>query len=107
MEQIDIDNIEKYHIKHKNIAVVFPYDFMDENDYKVINAGKDGLSLDECYKAIDCELVELIHVTPNVIMIVDEEGSLKMNRQINPVASAIMGYNIYGNIILTHTSNFK
>lgn len=55
---------------------------------------KKGFTLDEMYKLIGCELVELIPLPHNQEMWVDEEGKIKgapINRKATQVFQAAIG----------------
>lgn len=41
---------------------------------------KGYLDLEECYKILDCDLVQFVYTHQNKILIVDEEGLLKENQ---------------------------
>ena len=49
-----------------------------------------SFSLEEMYKHIGCEMIEPIYLDGDCVMVCDEEGWLKENRQLNVVASAYL-----------------
>jgi hypothetical protein len=49
-----------------------------------------SFSLEEMYKYIGCEMIEPIYLDGDCVMVCDEEGWLKENRQLNVVASAYL-----------------
>ena len=92
---------------------------------------QDGYTLDELYKKLNCELIEVVHITDEIIFVIDEEGALKDDREINIYASVLLNYKmfldgviaefpklnenrrivftspIYGKVLITHTKNLK
>lgn len=73
---------------------------------------KTHLNLQDCYQALDCDLVEMVHITldgKKYIMIVDEEGKLR-DKEYNELASSL--YNnpwdyIVGDAVLVKTDGWK
>ena len=72
--------------------------------------GKD-FQLEELYKLIGCELIEVVyHIKgKGLIMIVDEEGKLKPNSQPNLQATKYLEFSdtIVGNAVICQKSMFK
>lgn len=67
----------------------------DGTSQKVMPDQSDGsFSLEELYRLIETDLVEVVHLPKGFIMIVDEEGKLKA-RQVNEAATAVI--NVWGN----------
>jgi hypothetical protein len=63
--------------------------------------------LEECYKHLGVDMVELVHCDRNMILICDEEALLKENPVQNVIPSLIARQPIFGNVIICHTSMFK
>lgn len=66
-------------------------------------------TLEEVYKYIDCDQVQLVYLHSGDIMLVDEEGKLK-NKPLNKVATIYYGNtmdHIVGKVIVCHPSMFK
>ena len=69
--------------------------------------GKD-FKLRELYSLIDCELVEIVYLPNKKIMVVDEEGKLKVNPIYNEKAPNIaQGHEIVGNAIVCDSKMFR
>lgn len=54
---------------------------------------------------IDCDYIEHVRITkletsPAICFIVDEEGALKKDRELNPLASSLYGADIYGDVLI-------
>lgn len=72
---------------------------------------KKGWTLEELYKLLDCTMVEVVRVgkvegIPH-ILIVDEEGMMKANAQMNVTAFEYAKRPIVGKALLCPTSEFK
>ncbi len=85
-----------------------------DGSFTAIDTPSNGFSLEDLYKVLSCDLVEVIAVDPrpslvgrmkNPILICDEEGLWSKN--INHMASMIAGMNIVGDVILTDSTNFR
>lgn len=75
--------------------------------------------LQEMYQLLEVELIQPLYLINDKVMIVDEEGALKSDRQINWIAfwvfadSVLRGeaiyapYPIYGNVLLINDNEFK
>ena len=50
---------------------------VEEIDLKIKENG--DLDLEECYKILDCDLVQFVYTHQNKVLVVDEEGLLKEN----------------------------
>ncbi len=70
--------------------------------------GKD-FSLQELYKLLNCELVEIVYIrNSNKILIIDEEGKLKPNPILNLKATQMCPpHTIVGKAVLCNKSMFK
>ena len=91
---------------------------------------QDGYTLEELYKKLHCDMIEVVYLTDEIIMIIDEEGALKDDREINIYASVMFNYKmfldgaidefpklengniiftnpIYGKVLVTNTKNLK
>jgi hypothetical protein len=55
----------------------------------IMPANNRHFSLYELYKLIECELVQVVELYDETIMIIDEEGKLKVNPVINKLASQL------------------
>lgn len=69
-------------------------------------------TLEECYKHIGCDMVELVNLRDGRILIVDEEGLLKSDFVVNHEASKLArkaraSEGIVGNAILCPEEMFK
>lgn len=79
---------------------------------KVTPANGTHFSLQEIYKLLKCELVEIIRLSKNMIMVVDEEGKLKSEPDVNVNASLIamthgaifIGDKVCGDALICDTS---
>lgn len=49
---------------------------------------EEKFTLEELYQALDCELVQVVRLTPEMIMIIDEEGKYTKS-DINAIATFI------------------
>ncbi len=85
---------------------------------KVTPKNGTDFTLEELYELLKCELIEVIHLDANdidgeAIMIVDEEGRLKDNKEFNALASAEFYFRkmhrqeIYGDAIVCDPSMLK
>lgn len=78
----------------------------------VTPANGTHFSLQEMYKLLKCELVEIIRLSKNMIMVVDEEGKLKSEPDVNVNASLIammhgaifLGDCVCGDVMICDTS---
>jgi hypothetical protein len=52
---------------------------------EVVPKKKNDISFGECYPLIDCQTIEIVRVSNDVIMLIDEEG--RFNSEINPIAT--------------------
>lgn len=69
---------------------------------------KNGFTLEEIYSLIGCSVVEIAYVFASGEMIlVDEEGLLKEGNFVNPAASLICGFYIYGNALKVSKEEFQ
>jgi hypothetical protein len=65
-------------------------------------------SLEELYKMLGCEMVEVVYTQDNdTILICDEEGTFVENPRRNVQASNLAGCQIVGNVLVCHTSRFQ
>lgn len=75
-------------------------------------------TLEEMYKYCETNIVEFVYLPNNRIMIVDEEGALKCNREKNWFATKILSdatyslggildYFIYGNVMIIKDSEVE
>lgn len=69
------------------------------------NARK-GYTLEELYKILQCEMVEIIPVGSGMILVVDEEG-LPNEKPANPAASRLAGQPIVGAALYCKASRVK
>ena len=90
-----------------------------DGSFTAIDTPSNGFSLEELYKVLSCDLVEVVPVEPrpsivrrmfagrmqNPILICDEEGL--WSKDLNHMASMIAGTNIVGDVILTDSTNFR
>ena len=67
---------------------------------------EEGFTLEELYKAIVTDIVEVHTVAPDIIMIMDEEGMLH-NSSVNATASLIYGEYVVGDVVLCYSKYFK
>lgn len=56
-------------------------------------------NLQELYKKIDCNLIEVVYLPNGLIMIVDEEGRLNQ-KPINRLATTLVGGIIVGDVVV-------
>ncbi len=49
-----------------------------------------GFTLDELYKLLDCETVEVVNLHDGRLMVIDEEGKFKENHFVNPKATRML-----------------
>lgn len=108
------------------------FSFMDkygETDFEIKRPENPelGFGLREVYDILQCNCVDVINLKHNLIMIVDDEGAIN-NSKRNYYASAayfkdktggdkfiyetadnkiVIKTQIFGNVLITHTSNFK
>jgi len=75
-------------------------------------SSKRGWTLEELYKHLSCEMVEVVYPRSSLglglkqpIMICDEEG-LGV-KELNPLASMVAGQPIVGDVIITESKSFK
>lgn len=68
---------------------------------------KEGFSLEECYKYIECELIEAHLIDENLYLVCDEEGALKEDAVINKTILHKYGVTIFGNVMLCNPEEFK
>ena len=71
-----------------------------------------GFTLEEVYALIGCELVQVVPTTKaGKIMIIDEEGKLKDDAEVNLLATAAYPYGdedpIVGNAIICYDREFQ
>lgn len=68
---------------------------------------KKGYSLEEMYRAIDTNMVQIVSTMErNTIMVCDEEAMYN-NKSYNPMASMIAGQHILGDVLVCNTKNVK
>jgi hypothetical protein len=68
---------------------------------------KKGYSLQEMYRAIDTDMVQIVSTNQrNTIMVCDEEAMFN-NKSYNAMASMIAGQAILGDVIVCNTKNVK
>ena len=65
-----------------------------------------GFSLEELYREIGCDLIQVLNLPSGYIMIVDEEGRLK-ERPLNRMASSLYGGIIVGNVVVCPSNMLK
>lgn len=69
---------------------------------------ENGFTLDEVYALIGCELVEIAcRFEDGKMMLVDEEGLLKPDPEVNPLASMLFGDYIVGNALIVEDEEFQ
>lgn len=74
---------------------------------------KKGFELNELYKMLGCELIEIVYprVNNGTIIVCDEEGTYKDNPQINEKATKLFGwgdsYPIVGNALVCKSNEVK
>ena len=66
-----------------------------------------GFTLTECYTLIECSTIEVVYLPKNMILIVDEEATLKSDQIVNVGASVLCGQLILGNAIYCKQSQLK
>jgi hypothetical protein len=59
----------------------------DGTQKEISPANGTNFTLQECYKLIGCDMIEIIRLADGRVMIIDEEGKFKDDFQINYVAS--------------------
>ena len=81
----------------------------DGSQTSVAPANGKNFQLEELYKLLECQWVEVVWSLreKGKIMIVDEEGKLKSSPVFNQVASSLSGHEIVGNAIVCDKSMFK
>lgn len=57
-----------------------------------------GYTLEELYKLVGCEMVEIIPLGDGMILVVDEEGRLN-RKPLNVAASGLAGQPIVGDVL--------
>lgn len=71
---------------------------------------KEGFSLEELYEIIETDMVEVISISKDSIMIMDEEGKLK-GKDVNEEATLLAGVlpydRIVGTVVVCKTNQFK
>lgn len=75
-------------------------------------ANGKSFTLQECYKAIGCEMIQVVRLKKNQILIVDEEGLLKGNPIVNTEATRLAreagtAEGIVGNAIMCPSKMLK
>jgi hypothetical protein len=65
-------------------------------------------TLEELYKHLECDIIEVVYMPNDQIMIIDEEGRLKENPKLNPEATRMYkrGY-IFGHAIICNKDLLK
>lgn len=64
----------------KTIQAIFIDPFEQESKIVELNIKDNDIILEDCYKLLECDLVEFVYFGDKEILIVDEEGLLKENR---------------------------
>lgn len=78
----------------------------------------EGYNLEEMYEMCNTNIIEILYLSENKILIIDEEGALKKDRKINWEATKLlsqvvlaMGRNpstfIFGNVMLIDQKNVQ
>lgn len=111
--QLDIDHeAGTVEILELNDAVVIdPCKPVDE----VMPANGTDWTLEELYKLLNCDMIEVVRVTDDLILIIDEEGKLKHSTSHNREATEVMNYHhnptwsdvIVGKAVLCPSSMLK
>lgn len=75
---------------------------------EVITVSPKGktFKLKELYELIGCDLIEIVHIANGRLLVVDEEGKLKDNIEINKRASMLAGCIIVGNAVVCDDKEF-
>lgn len=72
----------------------------------IVPINQTDFSLEELYGYINCELIEVVYLSDN-IMIIDEEGKLR-GKEINGQATLLYQRDyIVGDVVIMHPSFFK
>lgn len=104
-----IDDIEKK-ARSESVAVLLYNDFQGLSgsiNKFVTPINGSSFTLEELYNLIDCETIEVINLTDDFILIIDEEGKLK-DKYVNNFATDIAieslqeGDYIAGNAVFCH-----
>lgn len=64
----------------KQIKAIFIDPMNEEAKTVELNIKDNDIILEDCYKLLECDLVEFVYFDDKEILIVDEEGLLKENR---------------------------
>lgn len=69
---------------------------------------ENGFTLKELYGLLECEMIEIATTFQDgKMLVVDEEGLLKPEPVVNPVASMLVGDYIVGNAIVVSQEEFQ
>lgn len=69
---------------------------------------ENGFTLNELYNLIECSCIEIAkYFDDGKMMVVDEEGRLKENQQINHIATCMCECLIVGNAIVCNDKELK
>ena len=84
----------------------------DGTETEITPENGTDFQLEECYKHIGCDLIQVVYLSEEEIMIVDEEGLMKSNFEVNHKASRIAvraraAEGIVGNAMVIPSSMFK
>lgn len=82
---------------------------VDGSQKDVFPADKEnGFTLKELYGLLECEMIEIATIFQDgKMLVVDEEGLLKPDPVVNPVASMLVGDYIVGNAIVLDNKEFQ
>lgn len=75
------------------------YVLLDGEEVKVEKVNDEDISLKEMYRLINCDLVELVRLTDNINIWVDEEGLLKSGNVVTEIISDDMKIKLAGKIL--------
>lgn len=82
---------------------------VDGSQKDVFPANKEnGFTLEELYGLLECEMIEIATTFQDgKMLLVDEEGLLKPDLVVNPVASMLVGDYIVSNAIVVSQEEFQ
>lgn len=61
--------------------------------------GDIRIQLEQIYKLIHCDCIEIVRLTPQIVMVVDDEGLIN-DAKYNRLASLLYGFPICGDVLL-------
>lgn len=81
---------------------------VDGTDTVIEPKNGSSFGLKELYELIGCDMVQMVVLQPSgKLMLMDEEGKLKANAELNVKASTLWGDAVVGKVVICEKSMFK